>query len=995
MKHCLFVLSLVVSGLLSAQYWQQEVNYTIKVSLNDSTHTLSGFEEFEYVNNSPHTIESIYVHLWPNAYSSKETALAKQLYHSGELDLHFNSADYGGYIDSIDFKSHGEKITWNFDREHKDIAILSLPKALKTGDRIRISTPFRVKIPSGSISRLGHIGQSYQITQWYPKPAVFDKDGWHQMPYLNQGEFYSEYGSFEVEITLPSNYVVGATGDLQTSREVAFLDSLSQESAARIPKPDYHKMIRAKTPNGFPESSKTMKTIRYTQQNVHDFAWFADKRYEVLKSEVTLPHSGRKVTSWAMFTPKNATLWKKAPEYLNDGIFYYSLWNGDYPYNQVTAVDGTTSAGGGMEYPNVTVIGNSSSDLQLEIVIVHEVGHNWFYGQLGTNERLHGWMDEGLNTLNEVRYIQTKYPKNTALSDMVLNGSFHFDCLNHHDMSDYSYRLLAGMGEDQPIETHSADFTSVNYGITMYQKTGLVFYYLKDYLGDQKFDECMRQYYAQWEFKHPTPEDLRNSLEKSSGKNLDWLFEDLINKTDHVDFKLKAVKKTENGYQVKVKNVGQVDGPIEVNALLGDSLLASAWLEAGTKKDWVELKVPAADRIEIDYNNDIPEINRQNNSWKSTGIFKRFEKPAFEFLIGDNEKDRSNMFWTPVLGGNIYDKFMIGAAVHNYGIPSNPFTYYLAPMYSVGRNMVSGVGDFSRTYLPTKGLKLSRIGVSIKSFKHDSTYRNNDSYYAVLQPYWFAKIGNRKAARPVSQTIRLQGLYRYDQYGPSKEEQIGAYLAYDWSHLSPDHEFRVKLRNDFIQNLTSEESVARIGGEFNYRYRYQKQKRKSWMSLRLYAGHQYVRDFTIVNGYRYSMSLAGMSGSQDIFIDEFYFGRNEFSGMWSQQRQENQGGFRSTSYYGTTAYGIIAANYYLQLPIPTGIFGIFADAGSFHNGVSMNQAFQAGAAIRLGDFFGVYFPLYMSKQLNDSYGNSPYSEKVRFTLKFNLLNKPLNLNSLL
>ena len=166
----------------------------------------------------------------------------------------------------------------------------------------------------------------------------------------------------------------------------------------------------------------------------------------------------------------------------------------------------------------------------------------------------------------------------------------------------------------------------------MYQKTGLVFYYLKDYLGDQKFDECMRQYYADWEFKHPTPDDLRNSLEKSCGKNLDWLFVDLIQKTDHVDFKLKSVKKTDSGYQVKVKNIGQVDGPIEVSALLGDSLLESAWLEPGTKKDWVELKVQKADRIEIDYNNDIPEINRQNNSWKSTGIFKRFEKTSPRIL---------------------------------------------------------------------------------------------------------------------------------------------------------------------------------------------------------------------------------------------------------------------------------------------------------------------------------------------------------------------------
>ena len=168
-----------------------------------------------------------------------------------------------------------------------------------------------------------------------------------------------------------------------------------------------------------------------------------------------------------MFTPRNKGLWSKSIEYINDATFYYSKWNGDYPYNQVTAVDGTISAGGGMEYPNVTVIGNSSSPMELEVVIVHEVGHNWFYGQLGSNERVHGWMDEGMNTLNEIRYVQTKYPNNTALSDMVLNGRFHLNDLDHHDMADISYRAIAGIGEDQPIETHSARFTSANYGICL------------------------------------------------------------------------------------------------------------------------------------------------------------------------------------------------------------------------------------------------------------------------------------------------------------------------------------------------------------------------------------------------------------------------------------------------------------------------------------------------------------------------------------------------
>lgn len=176
-----------------------------------------------------------------------------------------------------------------------------------------------------------------------------------------------------------------------------------------------------------------------------------------------------------MFVPHNTLHWQNAIEYINDGTYYYSLWNGDYPYNNVTAVDGTISAGGGMEYPTITVIGNTSSKEELEVVIVHEVGHNWFYGILGSNERVHGWMDEGLNTLNEVRYIQTKYPNNTRLSDMVLNGKFHFDKLNYHDQGDLSYRTLASLALDQPIETPSTDFSSINYGLIMYQKTGLVF----------------------------------------------------------------------------------------------------------------------------------------------------------------------------------------------------------------------------------------------------------------------------------------------------------------------------------------------------------------------------------------------------------------------------------------------------------------------------------------------------------------------------------------
>lgn len=989
----------------SQDYWQQEVHYKIQVTLNDVDHTLSATEEFKYINNSPNALDTIYIHLWPNAYRNGETALAQQLYSNKNGVLKFGEESKKGNIDSLDFKVDGAQVKWEYDSENVDICYLVLAKPVQPGGSINVSTPFSVKIPSGSISRLGHIGESYQITQWYPKPAVYDQRGWNAMPYLNQGEFYSEYGSFEVAITLPENYVVGATGDLRTFSEQQFLDKRAEATAKSIASgTNYKEFETPKEGSNFPASSTKMKSIVYTQENVHDFAWFADKRFNVLKSEVELPGSKRKVTSWAMYTKKNADLWIKASEYLNDAIYYYSLWNGDYPYNNVTAVDGTISAGGGMEYPNVTVIGGASSAHELEVVIVHEVGHNWFYGQLGSNERVHGWMDEGMNTLNEVRYVQTKYPDNTAMSDMVLNGQFHMNDLDHHDLSDVSYRMLAALGEDQPIETHSADFTSINYGVVMYQKTGLVFFYLKDYLGEELFDKCMRAYYAEWEFKHPQPEDMRRSLEKTSGKDLSWLFDDLIQTTNHIDYKIKRVKRneTDGTLTVTVKNKGQVDGPIEVNAMIDGNAVATKWIEPGEKKSTVTLSAPNATEVRIDAGIDIPEMNRQNNIWNKDQFINRLEPIKWEFLVGDNEPDYTNVFWTPMLAGNTYDKLMVGVTVHNKGVPFNKFGYLVSPFYSFGRNFISGIAELNYDFYPTDkwNLKLSRFGLSVKSFKND-TLRNNESYYLTVSPYWEAKIGKRGDKKPYSQTLRVQSMYRQDVFGPSTLTRAGYYSEYAFTFNKPDHYFSAKLRDEYITDVNSSETMARFSAEAKYKFRYLRNKRKSWVEVRGFFGSNYVNEYNSSSNIdAYTMSLAGASGSQDLFTDEYFFGRNETTGLWSNQRMENMGGFKSTSNFGSTTGTMVAGNLYVQLPLKTGLLGAFFDAGSYDTGSGMSDVMMnTGLAIRMGDIFGIYFPLWMSEDLVTSYGSNnifdQYGRKIRFTLKLNLINKPINLSSIL
>ncbi|HHS95716.1 MAG TPA: M1 family peptidase, partial [Phaeodactylibacter sp.] len=299
-KHfTLLTIFLISTFSLEAQdnYFQQEVNTRIEVYLNDSLHHITGNIEIEYINHSPDELQEIYIHLWANAYKNRSTAFAKQKVNQGNAKFYFaKRKDLGGYK-NLDFHINGTKADWKYFDGKVDIAILSLDEPLKSGERLTITTPLHIKIPK-SFSRFGHVGQSYQMTQWFPKPAVYDRKGWHPMSYVDMGEFYSEFGTYDVKITLPDNYVVGATGVLQNEEEHAFLLRKVEETNNFFAQYDDEALKAMK--DSFPVSSTSMKTLHYKAERVHDFAWFADKRFHVQKGEVEMP-SGRIVDTWAMF----------------------------------------------------------------------------------------------------------------------------------------------------------------------------------------------------------------------------------------------------------------------------------------------------------------------------------------------------------------------------------------------------------------------------------------------------------------------------------------------------------------------------------------------------------------------------------------------------------------------------------------------------------------------------------------------------------------------
>ncbi len=541
-KHVLpFIVCLAYySPVLSQQkYWQQEVNYKINVSLNDNQHSLKGVVSFEYINNSPDELSFIWIHLWPNAYKSKESALYKQIASQKEIKL--KSFKEKGFIDSLLFTADGVNCKTEPHPKYIDIIKVILPSALPPGGKINISTPFFEQIP-GYFSRMGHVDNYYMITQWYPKPAVYDSRGWHEMPYLDQGEFYSEFGSFDVSITVPSEYIVAATGDLETESELK-----EYKRAGAVNRKNIDEIIKgikgeaeiARVLKNYQPArpsvnrSAANKTLRFRENNVHDFAWFASKEF-VLQYDTLELLSGKTVDVFSFYKYFSSPQWYNSSNFIEDAVLHYSNWLGQYPYNSVKAVEGPgNESSGGMEYPTVTLITSPDADQEkLDAVITHEVGHNWLYGILASNERDHPWMDEGINTYFQFRYEAEKYRRNSLLGK---NMPKEVTLKNTEEFQATFYNLInQNIPMEEPIETASQDFkTSDSYGLVVYIKTAVWLYVLEAVTSKEQVDNAFRSYFNKWQFKHPYPEDLKNAFSTSMNVNLDQFF-GLLNKKGRV-----------------------------------------------------------------------------------------------------------------------------------------------------------------------------------------------------------------------------------------------------------------------------------------------------------------------------------------------------------------------------------------------------------------------------------------------------------------------------
>ena len=659
-------------------YWQQKVNYSIDVTLNDSAHALDGFEKIQYSNNSPDTLRYIWIHCWPNAYKNDRTAFSEQRIGNGETDFYFSDPSKRGYMNRLEFRVDGQLARMEDHPQYIDIIKVILPMPLPPRGQVVLTTPFHVQLPY-NFSRSGYYQGAYSITQWYPKPAVYDSHGWHPIPYLDQGEFYSEFGDFDVRITVPASFIVAATGEWQdapgsrqqsgppvTAEGLPQAMPPSTAATAHPPLPPGHQPVTHATPSSSqrsapharahsvhppapiatapaPKPAEPTKTLHYYQRQIHDFAWFANRHFQTEHDTLRLA-SGRIIDVYSYYTPTAIPAWRHSIQYIKDAIHFRSALIGEYPYNVVTAVESKLWIEGGMEYPTITSLNIPNSEKpsnnpphpdnrsdkpagkptekpsdkaaakELDMTIEHEVGHNWFYGVLGTNERRYPWMDEGINTYYDNRYSAWKYHAPPEAPPPGLPAWLAKKLPD--DLNQIELNTQFALHEDQPISASSEDFTEDNYDLIAYVKTGIWMQTVEDSLGTPLFDSCMHEYFRQWQFRHPYPEDFDTVLTNTSHRNLTTLFA-LLDQTGPLP-------------------------PFPPHRPLQPTLLFNVRNAART-----------------DYLNILPAA-----------------------------------------GYNDYDHFMIGVMIHNFNLPPQNWQMLLAPLYATGSHQVNGIAHFNYAWYP-------------------------------------------------------------------------------------------------------------------------------------------------------------------------------------------------------------------------------------------------------------------------------------------------------
>ena len=519
-----FFFFLFLVSFNSYSYWQQRVEYKIIIDFDHKNHQFLGEQNLKYFNNSKDTINKVYFHLYFNAFQPgsmmdvRSRSLPDPDRRVMDRISKLNKNEIG-FHEIKKIEQDGKSL-----KHHTQGTVLEVELAypLMPNESTDFYLEYFSQVPV-QIRRSGRNnkeGIDYSMAQWFPKIAEYDENGWHANPYIAR-EFYAPWGDFDVSISINKDYIVAATGILESKKK-----------------------------------EKNKNTWNFKARDVHDFVWAADPDYvhDILKvdSEDLELHFYYQKTNDEMVSN-----WKRLQDDTADAFRYINKKFGKYPYTKYSVIQG---GDGGMEYPMATLITGERSYPSLLSVTIHELIHSWYQMLLGTNESYLAWMDEGF----------TSFAQNITFNN-EFNEIYNLNSINPLERSYNRYYTFIKSGLEEPLSTHSDHFsTNQAYGVGSYTKGAIFLMQLGYIIGEDKLFKGLRRYYNEWKFKHPDEYDFLRIMEKEGGIELDWYIDYWVKTTHQIDYSLELNKKDQNKISVSINRIGKMPMPIEVEVLYED-----------------------------------------------------------------------------------------------------------------------------------------------------------------------------------------------------------------------------------------------------------------------------------------------------------------------------------------------------------------------------------------------------------------------------------------
>ena len=659
-------------------YWQQDVHYVINANIDEKTNIIDGSMSLTYYNNSPDKLDFVFFHLYQNAFQPNS--------HLHELHKQNNSQQYWGKYEKQKLGTSIQKIEANNNilKTELDNTIMKvfLTQPIQSGDSIKFEIDFKTYFDTGSTRRRMKtfysegLNKHYDGVLWYPRISVYDrKFGWTTDQHFGH-EFYGDFGTFDVALTFSSNYIVEATGFL-TNRNKMLPDDLRKKLDVTNFK---DKPWNEKSSIIIPYDSLKRKTWIYHAENVHDFAFTADPTYRIGEAE------WNGIKCYSLVQEPHASKWQNAADYAAKCIQVFSEDIGMYAWNKIIVAD----ARDGMEYPMITL--DSGQDPTYRGLLAHEIAHMWFYGQVGSNETYRAALDEGFTefletwALNKIDGEYLKSPQQEPGEKLSFSDKYYNKFKKPIKVIDngvyYAYIKDATKYSDAQLNTHSDDFgSSLGFGggyRHVYYKTAAMLYNLQYVLGEELFLNSMKNYFATWKMAHPYFNDFRTSIINHSKVDLNWFFDQWLETTKTIDYKIEEVKKTdkENEYKLTFARKGEMQMPIDFTVISKDNTkynyhVPNTWFikktDATVLPKWygwgkiyptyeTTLNIPSGiSDVIIDPSNRLADKYMLNNSYKAP-LDINFDSRVY------NRPDwkKYQIFIRPDLWYNGFDGFKIG-----------------------------------------------------------------------------------------------------------------------------------------------------------------------------------------------------------------------------------------------------------------------------------------------------------------------------------------------